>query len=186
LSKKTVACIISSGNDYVIGVKGNQANLYKKIEQIIAESNPIEMDYTLEKNKGRIEQRIAMIYSPLGIDEKEWVGLKQIVHVTRLVKHKDGHNTKEDAFFIDSSAKNAAQLNKGIRAHWLIENTLHWTKDVTFKEDASKINKGQAPQNMSLIKNWVMAIFRKNGFSSMVQAIRIVANDNELMVNLLE
>jgi predicted transposase YbfD/YdcC len=42
-----------------------------------------------------------------------------------LVKHNGGHNTKEDAFFIDSSAKNAAELNKGIRAHWLIENTFY-------------------------------------------------------------
>jgi hypothetical protein len=75
---------------------------------------------------------------------------------------------------------------KGIREHWFIENTLHWTKDVTFKEDASKINKGQAPQNISLIKNWVMAIFRKNKFNSMAQAIRMVANDLGLMVNLLE
>jgi hypothetical protein len=47
LSKKTVAYIISSGNDYVIGVKGNQASSHKKIQQIIAENNPIEIDYTL-------------------------------------------------------------------------------------------------------------------------------------------
>jgi predicted transposase YbfD/YdcC len=186
LSKKTVATIISSGNNYVIGVKGNQANLCKQIEKIIAENSPLDVDYTLEKNKGRIEERIAMIYPPDGIDKKEWIGLKQIVHITRLVKHNDGRNTKEEAFFIDSSAKNAAQLNKGIREHWFIENTLHWTKDVTFKEDASKINKGQAPQNISLIKNWVMAIFRKNKFNSMAQAIRMVSNDLGLMVNLLE
>lgn len=186
MSKKTVATIILSGNDYVIGVKRNQGNLHKKIEQIIQENPSLDVDYTLEKNKGRIEERIAMIYAPCGIDKKEWIGLKQIVHITRLVKHNDGHKTREEAFFIDSSAKSAAQLNKGIRGHWLIENTLHWTKDVTFKEDASKINKGQAPQNISLIKNWIMAIFRKNGFKSMAQAIRIVANDLKLMVNLLE
>ena len=186
MPKKTVATIISSGNDYVIGVKANQANLHKQIKQIIKENDPLDMDYTLEKNRGRIEQRIAMIYPPLGINKKDWTGLKQIVHIIRLVEHSNGQNTRQDAFYIDSSAKSAAELNKGIREHWLIENTLHWTKDVTLKEDASKINKGQAPQNMSLIKNWIMAIFRKNGFNSMVQAIRIVANDLTLMVSLLE
>jgi len=117
---------------------------------------------------------------------QDWVGLRQIVEVVRLVEHNDGHHSKERAFFIDSSGKDAAQLSKGIRAHWLIENTLHWTKDVTFKEDASKIHKGQAAQNISVIKNWIMAIFRKKGFKSMAQASRIVANDLGLMLDLIE
>lgn len=170
----------------MIAVKDNQPSLCNHIKQLIEDEDPYEMDYTLEKSRGRIEQRIAMIYTPVGINIQDWVGLKQIVHITRLVKHSCGKKTKEEAYYIDSSGKSAAELNKGIREHWFIENSLHWIKDVTLKEDASMINKGKAPQNMSLIKNWIMAIFRKSGFKSMVQAIRIVANDLTLMVKLLE
>ena len=61
---------------------------------------------------------------------------------------------KETAYYITSLEKTAIELNQGIRGHWQIENTLHWTKDVVFQEDRSKIRTGNAPENMSLIRNW--------------------------------
>ncbi len=80
----------------------------------------------------------------------------------------------------------ASDFNRGIRGHWHIENTLYWTKDVVFKEDASKIRSGNAPENLSLIKTWVMAVFRRKGHTSMAKAIRLVANDLQLMIQYLE
>lgn len=71
----------------------------------------------------------------------------------------------------------AKEFNLSIRNHWKIENSLHYVKDVTFKEDASKIISDNSPLNMSLIRNIAINILRKNGFSNMAQAIRIVAND---------
>ena len=127
-----------------------------------------------------------MVYDAPGTSKQDWKGLSQVIQVIRKVEHADGHHSTQDAYYIDSTGKNAQDLNQGIRGHWSIENTLHWTKDVVFKEDASKIHMGQAPENLSLVKNWVMAIFRKNGYESMTKAIRLVANDLQLMINLLE
>ena len=63
---------------------------------------------------------------------------------------------------------------------------MHWVKDVVFKEDASKIRTGNAPEIFSIIKNWVMAIFTINGHKSMTTAVRRVANDLTLMTQLIE
>jgi hypothetical protein len=59
----------------------------------------------------------------------------------------------------------------------LIENTLHYVKDVTMKEDASKTRTGNAPQNISLIKNLALNLLRQSGYTNIAQAIRLIAND---------
>lgn len=186
MPKKTVADIKASGNDYVIGVKKNQPTLYQQIVEISQSNTPIDMDYTLEKNKGRIEQRAVLVYEPIGIDCEQWVGLEQVVQVERMIQYPNGKTSQETHYYIDSSNSTAPILNMGIRAHWGIENTLHHSKDVTFKEDASLIRIGNAPRTISVVKNWVMAMFTLAGFSNMASAIRLVANDFEQMVSLLE
>ena len=185
--KETTKNIIESNNDYVIAVKENQPKLYKQIRENIKETDPVSIDYTLEKNKGRKEERELFVYDNLENIDPDWMGLKRIIQVNRRIDHiKAQKMTEETVYYITSLIKDAADLNQGVRAHWHIENTLHWTKDVVFKEDASKIRTGNAPENISLIKNWVMAVFRKNGFKSMTKAVRKTANDIKFMIKLLE
>jgi Transposase DDE domain len=57
-------------------------------------------------------------------------------------------------FYLSSLPPDAQQLGKAIRQHWSIENQLHWVLDVTFGEDASRIRKGNAPENIALLKRW--------------------------------
>jgi len=64
-----------------------------------------------------------------------------------------------------------------IRQHWHIENLLHWVKDVIFNEDESKQRAGKTPINLSIIRTWVLAIFRNNGFESIKGAIDYFAHD---------
>jgi predicted transposase YbfD/YdcC len=87
--------------------------------------------------------------------------------------------TEEVAYFISSlpASTPAADFSKGIRGHWSIENSLHYCKDVTFKEDASKVRTKQAPENISVIRNMAINLFRGAGYTNMAQAIRLVAND---------
>jgi predicted transposase YbfD/YdcC len=94
----------------------------------------------------------------------------------------------ETAYYIsslDPTKVSAKDFNIWIRSHWSIENSLHYVKDVTFKEDASKIITKNAPQNTSLIINIASNIFRKNGYHNIARAIRLVANDIELILKLL-
>lgn len=67
----------------------------------------------------------------------------------------------------------------------MIENSLHYTKDVTFREDYSKIVKKNAPQNMSLVRNIAINIFRLKGYTNMAQAVRLIANDIPKMLSFL-
>jgi predicted transposase YbfD/YdcC len=109
-----------------------------------------------------------------------WTGLVSFIEVSRSVLYKNNKATKETAYFISSlpaAATSAAKFSGGIRGHWKIENSDHYVKDVTMKEDASKTKTGKAPQNISLIKNIALNLFRQNGYQNTAQAIRLVAND---------
>ena len=119
-----------------------------------------------------------------GIDP-DWQPLERLIAVER-TRYKGKTVTEETVYYISSLAIEASEFNRGIRGHWHIENSLHWVKDVVFKEDASKIRSGNAPENLSLIKNWAMSIFRKNGHRSMAKAVRLLANDLELIIQYLE
>lgn len=104
-----------------------------------------------------------------------------MIEVTRKVEwlNHPGKKSQEIAYFISSLpvTTKASIFNQGIRSHWSIENSLHYVKDTTFKEDACKIRTNQAPENLSLLRNIAINTFRNNGFSNLAQAIRLVSND---------
>ena len=103
----------------------------------------------------------------------------------RTVLNKKGKR-QETAFYISSLSVDAYAFNIGIRRHWGIENRLHYVKDVTFKEDDSKIKSGYAAENFSLIRNIVINIFRKNNWMGIKQAIRLYSNNISELKSLLE
>jgi len=169
----------------VIGVKKNQPILYSKIEEIMADKNKRSSWYTeIEINKGRTELRSVSVSDNLEGISDEWVGLKQLISIHRMV-NKKGNKTEETAYFISSKQSNAFEYIEGIRLHWAIENSLHYVKDVTLKEDASKIRTGNAPQNISTLKNISINIFRNNQYNNMAQAMRLVANDIPLIKSMI-
>jgi predicted transposase YbfD/YdcC len=185
LPKKTVEIIIDSKNDYLIGVKKNQRILYNQIEAIIADSKNISSWHTtIEINKGRSELRNTMVSNWIEPINADWKGLQQVVGVHRMVKDK-GKNREEMAYFISSRNENAFFYMEGVRSHWQIENSLHYAKDVTQREDASRIRKGNAPQNISTLKNIAINLFRKNEYPNLAQGMRLVSNDIVKLVELI-
>jgi len=186
LPKKTTEVIIAGNNNYLIGVKKNQPTLYAQIEAIFADPNRHSGSYGYhERNKGRYEiRRTVFSYDIEGIS-KEWVGLRQLVAVYRRIKKK-GKTSEETAYFISSRADGNAMLYAdGVRVHWAIENALHWVKDVTLKEDSSKIRTGNASQNISTLKNIALNIFRNNDYTNMASAIRLVSNNIQKLCELI-
>lgn len=130
----------------------------------------------MEMNRGRFERREVKAYDVDEDIKAKWTGAKQFIQMNRMVKRK-GKISRESAYFISSIEASALLYNIGIRSHWKIENSLHWVKDVTFKEDASKISVGEAPSILSTIRNSALNIFRKNGMTEVATAIRLVSND---------
>lgn len=177
--------IIDSQNDYLIGVKKNQPTLHEQIAQIIADKKNQSSAYTtLEINRGRTELRHTMVSDHISTISKDWKGLQQVIGVHRIVIEK-GRKREEMAYYISSRNGNAFLYEEGVRSHWQIENSLHWVKDVTLKEDASKIKMGNAPQNISTIKNIGLNIFRQNNYKRIAEAIRLVANDISTLCSLI-
>ena len=163
----------------------NQPLLYKQVEVTMEDKNKWSSWYTeIEINRGRTELRTVSVSNYLIGINKEWIGIKQLIRVERIVD-RQGKKTNEIAYFISSKNTNAYKYKEGIRLHWEIENSLHYVKDVTFKEDASKIVTGNAPQNLSTIKNISINIMRTNQYKNMAQAMRLVANNIPLLKSMI-
>lgn len=177
MPKKTTEIIINTNNHYLIGVKKNQKTLYTQIEALTANRQSADSRFVeLLKTKGRTERREVWVCAATGDFSEGWIGLKQVIKVQRRVKDK-GRIRQEDAFYISSLEVNAQVFCRGIKSHWSIENNLHWVKDVTFKEDASRIRTANAPQNTSIFRNISINLFRTNDYKNLAQAQRLVAND---------
>jgi predicted transposase YbfD/YdcC len=82
--------------------------------------------------------------------KEQWAGLKTIAMIEEVQEIK-GKTSTEHRFFISSLPADAKQIASAVRAHWLIENGLHWTLDVIFNEDNSRVRKDNAGENMAII-----------------------------------
>lgn len=157
--------IISQGGDYVISLKGNQGTLHKDVMDYFSNKKTLENSLISEENDkghGRIEQRIAHSFDDIRWlqQEHEWPGLKSIGMVSTNVWKKDKH-TEEVRFYISSLPANAKQLNHAARAHWSIENQLHWRLDVVFNEDGACIRNDNAAENLDILRKWALNALQK-------------------------
>jgi predicted transposase YbfD/YdcC len=146
--------IIGKGANYILAVKGNQKNLEQEILDTIKLEKPESTvtDYNLDH--GRIEIRTCSTYLDLShIEGKEkWIGLKTIARIkTQTTNKKTGKISNEQRIYISSLGADANTLNKAIRNHWSVENNLHWTLDVLFREDASRKRKDNAAENFNIV-----------------------------------
>jgi predicted transposase YbfD/YdcC len=165
LSKKTTEIIIDSKNDYLIAVKKNQKKLYELLELKRETLLPADVDSEYDKTRDREVTRTVEVFDNIScLNQKYWKGLKSIICCTR-EGIRGSKPYIERVYFTSSIATTAKEFNQRIREHWLIENQLHWTKDVIFEEDKSRIRSGNAPQNFSIIRNIVINIMRKTAMN---------------------
>jgi len=183
---KTIEAVLKKESFYVLQVKENQKFLFRKVKFIAEHLTAISSDITEEKNRGRSEKREVTVHKEcLDLKYYGWKDIKSIIKVKRTVKHKSGQISKETAYFITNLDERASFFNKGIRDHWKIENSLHYVKDVTFSEDRLKIRSNSAPQNMAILRTFVLNIFRQNGYSNIKQTTRLLSGRIGLMFSLL-
>jgi predicted transposase YbfD/YdcC len=122
----------------------------------VKEGKWISASVTDEINRGRQETRTVKVFNSPDTIAIKWSTVKTIIEVSRdTVSLKNPQRTgNQTAYFISSlpAETQAKDFNKGIRSHWSIENSLHYVKDKTFKEDACKIRTKNAPENLSLLR----------------------------------
>jgi predicted transposase YbfD/YdcC len=110
-----------------------------------------------ENNRNRVEERLCLATSDIDwLEGKEnWAGLKSVIVVERKRTIND-RTSVEKRYYISSLEAGSKKLNSIARAHWGIENSLHWVLDMTFGEDASRNRLNDTPENMALIKHVVL------------------------------
>ena len=115
----------------------------------------VSVDERVETGHHRIEKRrvfsVPVTQLPPLHEQADWLGLRSVVMVVR-IRHLWNKTTCEVQFYITSLDSDAQRLGRAIRQHWGIENTLHWSLDVTFAEDACRVRTRHAPQNLSILR----------------------------------
>lgn len=162
--KEIAAQIIDNKADYILALKSNQKYLKENVETIFNVQTPDSEHTTLEKGHGRIETRQCQVITDLKfLDESElkWKNLASIIKITS-TREINQMKTEETRWYLSSLQVNAEMMNKYIRNHWLVENALHWTLDVTFKEDQQRKRNANAAQNFALIQKMALNMVKSD------------------------
>lgn len=153
--------------DYVLAVKDNQPLLADSMRDFFTQfkeapqRTPHSATETLEKDHGRIEIRRCFAFNQLECLAKpeQWPDLKSfaIIESERCIQ---GQTTLERRFYLSSLPADATRLLPAIRAHWSVENRLHWCMDVAFADDQMRARSGHAAHNLAILKHITLNLIR--------------------------
>jgi len=187
--------IIAAGGDYVLALKGNQGTLAEEVEEAFIDADA--RDYagldsqvieTSERNHGRVERRRYRTLGNLdGVPRSAlWKGLNMIGMVESQ-REVDGKTSTEVRFYIGSIGTDAARFARAVRAHWGIENDLHWSLDVAFREDESRLRDPQARENFAVLRHLALSRLKNDKREKMgIKNKRLKAGwDEKYLSNLL-
>jgi predicted transposase YbfD/YdcC len=186
--------ILAQGGDYLMVVKRNQPSLFEAIELLFA-SPPLPtaadeyLRYTdTNLGHGRIETHILESSTALN-DYLNWPGMTQVLRRTRrAIEVKTGEISDHVTFAITSLPRTQAgpqQLEVLWRAHWTIENRLHYVRDASMGEDRSTLRSGNAPHALAALRNAVLALLRFEGWTNIPDAFRYFATSVHKSLHLL-
>lgn len=164
--------ILDAKADYLLAVKDNQPTLHAEIKSYFATapSAEIERFETVGKDHGRIEVRTHTV-SPVvdwASSDRSYPGalrfpdLLVIAMVESRIKRGDKIETEQRSY-ISSRVLCAEAFADAVRSHWAIENNLHWTLDVTFNEDQSRLRAGHGAKNMAIVRHFALNLVRQAG-----------------------
>lgn len=172
--------------------KGNQATLREDLRLFFKEPPSDCRDWrtarTVNKGHGRLEIRELVVSTELNdFLGGQWVGVAQVFRLTRTVI-EDGQRREEVVYGITSLAPahaSAQRLLDLVRAHWAIENRLHWRRDVTLREDHCQTRKGSAPRVLAVLNSFLLALLDFLGVRNVAQQTRLFDAHPLLAVRLL-
>jgi predicted transposase YbfD/YdcC len=168
--KAIAKAIVAGGGDYVLIVKANQEQLLDDIQQTVTRAlegelpaGAVRTHTTREQGHGRQEERSCVLIEDVsGIRErKAWAQLRA-VGMCRRTRTVDGQTSEEAWYFIGSRRMAARRYAAALRGHWGIENNLHWQLDVSFHEDASRIENRHGAANFALFRKVALALLKRH------------------------
>ena len=155
------------GADYILSVKGNQPTLAESMEDFFAtfqttpDKTPHSFDEVVEKDHGRVEVRRCYAFNQINClaSPERWPDLISfaVIASERTIKDK---TTLEFRFYISSLPADAARLNRSIRQHWRVENSVHWCMDVVFGDDRMRARTDNAAHNFAVMRHFALNLLR--------------------------
>jgi predicted transposase YbfD/YdcC len=186
--------IIDKKADYILALKGNQGTLREDVELFATEQETrgfkdtaISTHQTVDGDHGRIETRNYTVIHDVGwLQERHnWPGLKGVVRVESQ-RETDGKIVRETRFYITSLVLLACAVGPMIRAHWAIENSLHWVMDMVFRDDECRVRTDNAPANFATFRHMAYNLARKAPGKDSIRLRRKTASwDDEYLASLV-
>ena len=183
---------------YAFTVKQNTPALWDEIDALDWKSVPVQ-HVTEDKGHGRRERRTIQVMDAPAHIAKRFPHARQVAlierYVTRAVRVRKGKRwtrkqvkTAVAVFIItslDAREAGPAHIAGYVRGHWTIENKVHWVRDVTFREDASRVRTGPRPRIMATLRNLAIGLIRQAGYTKIAAAIRRIKYDVALLIAIL-
>jgi predicted transposase YbfD/YdcC len=169
--KAIVEKVVERGADYVIALKGNQETLHEAAKAAFAgegEGQKTALAYTetFDEGHGRVETRRCWVTPQVEAyaHHAEWMNLRSFVLLESERTEREKNETKvERRYFISSLSADDAERTLGIvRKHWSVENDLHWSLDVAFREDESRVRERQGQQNMAMMRRLALSLLKQD------------------------
>jgi predicted transposase YbfD/YdcC len=162
--------IIDGEGDYVLALKGNQESLHAFVMDYIGKQ--LENDFANVDARQHIVtdtlhgQEETRIYTQLPVPKdmpmlKEWAGLKTIGMAVRCYR-KDGHEYSDIRYYICSLPMGVKEFARAVRGHWGSENGCHWTLDMTFREDESRIRGAHIRENFAWLNRLALSLLKQH------------------------
>ena len=180
--------IVERGGDYLLALKGNLPLTHADTALFFQDPPPDMLEpahMTTDGEHGRIEERRHLVCHDVDWlfsdrrykDEPTFPHLKMIGMVETSVM-RCGKTVRERRYYLSSAKLSAKSFAAAVRAHWGIENRLHWVLDVVFHDDLARLRTGNGPQNMAIVKHMAMNLVRNPKDSHSLKVRRKLANLN--------
>ena len=196
--KEIAQQIIVAKADYVLTLKKNHPTLYEQVSSWFKAAQAqgfagIEHSYDARVEAGHHRGETRRIWcvpvAQLGelYQREQWAGLKTVVIVER-TRRLWNDTSHEVQFYLSSLEADAVKIGRVIRQHWGIENQLHWTLDVTFGEDSSRVRRGHGPENLGLLRRLALNVLnQEQSFKGSVASKRRRAGwNNDYLLKILQ
>lgn len=174
MPKKTFEVAAEANIALIVQVKDNQPTLNQKIQEIAATTAPIDAADSRTRGRNRDERRAVTVFDPTDkFASTEWhQHVAAIVRVerkvfTRIVSSGLWGLSTETAFYVSNTKLTAPGAAEAIRGHWKIETTSHYSRDVTFGEDKSRIRTN--PGVFARLRSFAFNILKSNKTSNLCQ-----------------
>lgn len=180
----TASAILAAGGDYALALKNNQPKLLAQaLARIEDASQPDTAQSGTEVGHDRTERRRATVVAAADID---FPGLQAVGAVEAMRRDADGRMTSHIRYFLLSTVMSATALIDVARAHWEIENKLHWVLDVQFREDAARNRKDHGPANIALLRKIALNLIRSHpDKASIRRKIKKAGWDDQFLISLI-